>query len=141
MNVSRHLAKCEKRERDRERFRRNAKKRSHLANVVSLDDRPVVENSPEWESDNGAGAEAVIRYAERDLRKSIIEQARERVKKHARGLLQVFDLVVKYGNNRKESIWQIVKSRHPKMATKMPRKRKSRKRGNGTRRKCNIGGA
>ena len=127
MNVSRHLAKCEKRERDRERFRRNAKKRSHLANAVSLDNLPQdSEKFSSWESDNGAGAEAVIRCAERDLRKAIIEQARERVKKHARDLLQVFDLVVKNGNNRKERIWQILKSR---------------KRRNGTKPRRTIGGA
>lgn len=90
-----------------------------------------------FESDFGAGAEKILRDCERSLREEILAAARNRVKEHDRALLQVFDLVLKNGKDRKESIWQIVKSRSATAAGKT----KSKTRGNGTRRKCTIGGA
>ena len=58
-------AKAIKREKDREYQRRKAKKREIQVSQLHLDDPRMrtadTENSPAWESDNGTGADLVLR--------------------------------------------------------------------------------
>lgn len=71
-------------------------------------------------SDGGAGAEAM--YAEIDRRcfgvedgtgsfyNRRIKAVRERIRYRDKSLLEVFDLIVKNGKDREESIWEMAKS-------------------------------
>ena len=70
-----------KKELDRERTYRRAKKRSHFSDSVTID--ALSENGKvpsSFESDFGAGVEKVIRDCERSLREEILAAARNRVK-------------------------------------------------------------
>ena len=112
-------SKALKRERDRERSRRNAKKRAHLKSVVHIDvdfsEAEFRDDSPKWISDNGAGMEAIIAHCDGEDSKSspskLLRKARDHVRNTAPRLLEVFNLVVKNGHNREESIWALMKSR------------------------------
>ena len=110
---SKHMKRCEKRERDRERKWRKAKKREHLAGMVHYDfaKEEAQDESPAWLSDRGAGVEAIIRHCDGEhgenyyLRR--LDSARRKLIMHNRRLVAVFDLIVKNGKNRKESICQL----------------------------------
>ena len=126
--ISKHLRKCEKRERDRERFKRKAAKRQHLAAMISLDALPPdAEKFNSWLSDNGEGARRIIDACDGILEESyfdrLIASARRKVKSLMPECLEVFDLIIENGSNRKESIWMLMLKKRP----------------NGRRQKCFIG--
>ena len=108
--------KALKMERDRERSRRNAKKRAHLKSVVHIDvdfsEAEARDDSPTWISDNGAGVEAIVAHCDgEDVESSygrIRRNARRRLKRVHPELVEVFDLIIENGSNRKESIWTMV---------------------------------
>ena len=107
------MHQCEKRERDRERKWRKAKKRAHLAGIVHYDfaAAEAAENSPACLSDNGAGVEAIVRQCDSESEIDIYEDA---------GFCHVFakwwsslfderlpdaiDRIIRNRDNRKESI-------------------------------------
>ena len=103
-------------ERDRERSARNAKKRAHLKSVVHIDvdfsEAEARDDSPTWISDNGAGVEAIVAHCDgEDVESSygrIRRNARRRLKRAHPELVEVFDLIIENGSNRKESIWTMV---------------------------------
>ena len=107
---------CLKRERDRERLWRKSKRhkdvRNHLHFVhVDFEEAEAQDESPAWQSDGGKGMEAVIRYCDGELGESYylrrIKYARRRLARYDRRLLEVFDLIMKNGKNREESICQM----------------------------------
>ena len=116
--------KALKMERDRERSARNAKKRAHLRSVVHIDvdfsEAEFREDSPPWLSDNGAGAEAIVAHCDGEDVESSFERirrnARRRLKRAHPELVEVFDLIIENGTNRKESIWRLM-SRDPANGT------------------------
>ena len=73
------------------------------------------EETPAWLSDGGAGARAVYDYADRyaiaSERARRLNTARKRLRRHHPELLDVFNLIVKNGSNRKESIWWLMSKR------------------------------
>ena len=83
--ISKHLRKCEKRERDRERKKRKAAKRQHLAKTLHYDfaEWEARENTPSWLSDNGEGARRIIDACDGILEESyfdrLISSARRKV--------------------------------------------------------------
>ncbi len=108
--------KALKMERDRERSARNAKKRAHLKSVVHIDvdfsEAEARDDSPPWLSDNGAGVEAIVSHCDGEDGESsygrCIKKARERLRRAHPELVEVFNLIVRNGSNRKESIWQMM---------------------------------
>ena len=120
-NVEKVYRKCLKLERDRERSARNAKKRAHLKSVVHIDvdfsEAEFREDSPTWISDNGAGADAIVAHCDGEDGESRFERirknARRRLKRAHPELVEVFDLIIENGKNRKESIWQLMSRNLP----------------------------
>ena len=92
------------------------------------------EHSTSWLSDRGRGA-AVIRRCGKvarpqddpDTRRKRIDRAKHLVMRKVPECLETFWLILKNGKNRKESIWQLMKSK----ASKRP--------ANGRPRRCAIG--
>ena len=95
-------------------------------------------NEPAWVTDGGRGKAALEAVVSYDLdgediggpptsRAKCIDRAKHRVMRKAPECLRTFWLVIRNGKNRKESIWQMLKSRM------------SRKRSNGTRRGTSTG--
>jgi len=117
---------CLKRELDRERKWRNSEQGAFEASMLSLDRiisrkhcRDVPNSAADdcdfavdgWQSDGGKGMEAVIRYCDGELGESYYQRrikfARRRLARYDRRLLEVFDLIMKNGKNREESICQM----------------------------------
>ena len=115
-NVEKVYRRCLKMERDRERSCRNAKKRILLKCIVHIDvdfsEAEARDDSPTWLSDNGAGVEAIIAHCDGETSETrherILRNARRKLKRAHPELVEVFDLIVKNGSNRKESIWTMV---------------------------------
>ncbi len=115
-NLEKAYRKALKMERDRERSARNAKKRAHLKSVVHIDvdfsEAEARDDSPPWLSDNGAGVEAIVAHCDGEDVESSFERirrnARRRLKRAHPELVEVFDLIIENGSNRKESIWTMV---------------------------------
>jgi len=115
-NVEKVYRLCRKREIDRERQWRKSKRCGKIRNVVHLVDfekAEFLENSPKWLSDGGKGVEDIVAACDAchdlsvwEFRKDL---AREKVKRTDRRLLPVLDLVLENRENRKESIWQLMK--------------------------------
>ena len=115
-NVEKVYRLCRKREIDRERQWRKSKRKRDIRNVVHLVDfekAEFLENSPKWLSDGGKGVEDIIAACDACYDLSVWEfrkdLAREKVKRTDRRLLPVLDLVLENRENRKESIWQLMK--------------------------------
>ena len=74
-------------------------------------------------SDRGAGARAVYANADgltiESIRARRLNTARKRLSRHHPELLDVFNLIVKNGSNRKESIWWLMSR---KLGTGLPQK-------------------
>ena len=97
-------------ERDRERKLRKAKRRAHLADSVHLadfDEAESREESPAWISDGGKGEEAVMTSVAKSFYTLCVEDARKKLVAFDGKLVTVFDIVVKNGNNREESICEL----------------------------------
>lgn len=125
--MSRSMKTCEKRERDRQRKWRTSAQGRFEASMLSLDALPPSCTRGEaWESDGGEGAERIVRHCDGELsawaRK--LAAARKKLRRAHPELVAVFNLIVKNGSNRKESIWALMQSR---------------KRANGTRQSTSTG--
>ena len=99
-----------KEERDRERKLRKAKCREHLADIVHLaaiEEAESRKESPTWISDGGKGEEAVMASVAKSFYTLCIKRSRELLKRKQPELVTVFDLVVKNGTNREESICEL----------------------------------
>ena len=108
-------SKALKRERDRERQWRKSKRYGNVRNVMHLFDfenAEAVEESPSWISDNGVGVEQIVAHCDGDDGESrynrCIKNARERLRYAHPEWVEVFNLVVQNGSNRKESIWRLM---------------------------------
>ena len=105
-------------ENKRQAKRRKSKQGKFEFRFVSLDKlmRTLDESEKcEMFSDRGAGARAVYAHADGETPESIYERrlntARKRIVRHCPELLEVFNLIVKNGSNRKESIWWLMSKR------------------------------
>ena len=109
---------CLKLERDREHGRRRFGKGNFEASLLSLDQLVNSFEDPSKVaafSDGGAGAEAVIDYCDgvtpETRHAECIRNARRRIRNAHPEWLEVFDLIVKNGSNRMESICQMTLSK------------------------------
>ena len=117
-NVEKVYRLCQKRERDRERQQRKSKRKGQFRNVVHLVDfekAEAAENSPAWLSDNGKGANDIIAHCDGETGKTrcqrILRNARDRLRRAHPELVEVFDLIMENGANRKESIWALTQTK------------------------------
>ena len=115
--MSEEYAKCLKRERDREGKRRKTKQGAFEAEMLSFDRLVDSFEDPSKAatfSDGGAGAEAIIDYCDGVTPESSYEQRREdarnRIEAAHPGWLDVLDLIIENGEDRKESICQMTLS-------------------------------
>lgn len=117
--ISKHLKRCEKRERDRQRKWRNTMQGAFEASFRHVDygEAEAWEKSPSWLSDHGAGAEQIVRQCDGEFGQSYFERrlewARGQIKDHKplRKSAEVFELIVDNGENRKESICSLMLKR------------------------------
>ena len=107
--------RCLNQERDREYQWWKSKRKGKIRNVVHLVDfaeADSLENSPSWLSDGGKGEDAIIAACDGEGSESrhmrCIKNAREKLRRAHPELVEVFNLIVKNGSNRKESIWQLM---------------------------------
>ena len=107
--------RCLKQERDREYQWRKSKRKGEIRNVVHLVDfaeAESLENSPSWLSDGGKGEEAIIAACDGETPETryqrVLRNARRRLKRAKPHLVEVFDLVMENGANRKESICRLM---------------------------------
>lgn len=116
-------------ENKRQAKRRKSKQGAFEASLlhIDFDEAESRAASPSWLSDRGAGADVIIASVDGETPESVYERrlnaARKRIVRHCPELLDVFNLIVKNGSNRKESIWWLM----------------SKRRGNGTPQKCFTG--
>lgn len=109
----RDYAKCEKRERDRQRKWRKTEQGRFESSMLHLDfnEAETREQSPKWLSDKGKGADDIIAAVDGELGETHYERrlkwARQRIKRRMPECMDVFNLIVKNGKNRKESICQM----------------------------------
>lgn len=99
-------------ERDRERSRRKSKQGQFEADFVSLDEIAARPDADRLLSDHGAAEERMVAHLDGEPceREKRLRRARERLRRAHPELVEVFNLIVKNGSNRKESIWQLMKS-------------------------------
>ena len=116
--MSEEYAKCLKRERDRDGKRRKTKQGAFEAEMLSFDRLVDSFEDPSKAatfSDGGAGAEAIIDYCDGVTPESrharCIRDARRRLRRTHPEWLEVFNLVVKNGSNRTESICAMARSK------------------------------
>ena len=109
-NVEKVYRLCRKREIDRERQWRKSKRKGKIRNVVHLvdfEEAESLENSPKWLSDGGKGVEDIVAACDGETGETrhqrILRNARDRLHRAHPELVEVFDLIVKNGANRKES--------------------------------------
>ena len=104
-------------ERDRERSRRKWRQGRFEASImhIDFDEAESRAASPSWLSDRGKGADAIIDAVDGETPENVYERrlntARKRIVRHCPELLDVFNLIVKNGSNRKESIWWLMSKR------------------------------
>ena len=106
------------RERERERKSRTTAQGRFESAALSLDAMPDLDTDEceSWLTDGGRGAEAIRGEAPEsedgtDTRRKRMDRAKHRVMRKAPECLRTFWLVIKNGKNRKESIWELAKSR------------------------------
>ena len=106
------------RERERERKRRATEQGRFEVNALSLDAMPDLDTDEceSWLTDGGRGAEAIRGETPEpeegtDTRRKRLDWAKHRIMRKAPECLRTFWLVIKNGKNRKESIWELAKSR------------------------------
>jgi len=115
IDIAKAIAKVEKRsEEDSSRY--------WWGDKTTLDDNPSSESrglDPSWLSDRGEGVVSIIRQVDYALtdgksegtgrtRQQILAAARQRVRRNVPHCLEVFNLIIKNGSNREESICQMV---------------------------------
>ena len=113
-NVEKAYRMSLKRERDRERMQRKSKRYGNIRNAVhfvDFEEAETRENSPSWLSDGGKGADDIIAAVDGELGETYYERrlkwAREKLRYAHPECMDVFNLIVKNGKNRKESICQM----------------------------------
>ena len=128
MTMEEDRSYCLKLERDRGHSRRRYDKGKFQDNMLHIEhdfDFQRIENSDEdprnaWISDRGAGEEKVRSFDERKYGSYYtrrIKAARVLLSRKHPGLVEVFNLVVRNGKNRRESIAELVAGgRSPDMA-------------------------
>ena len=106
------------RERERERKRRATAQGRFESAALSLDAMPDLDTDEceSWLTDGGHGADAIRGETPEledagDTRRKRMDRAKHRVMRKAPECLRTFWLVIKNGKNRKESIWELAKSR------------------------------
>ena len=106
------------RERERERKRRATAQGQFESAALSLDAMPDLDTDEceSWLTDGGRGADAIRGETPEpedagDTRRKRMDRAKHRVMRKAPECLRTFWLVIKNGKNRKESIWELAKSR------------------------------
>ncbi len=116
--MNEEYAKCLKRERDRKAKRREAKQGAFEAEMLSFDRLVDSFEDPSKAaifSDNGACVDAIVDRCDgvtpESRRTQCIRKARRRLLRTHPEWLEVFELVIKNGNNRTESICQMIFSR------------------------------
>ena len=110
------------REKEREKKWRKTKQGAFESSFLHLDFAAAenCENSPGWLADGGAGVKRLYNgldgkfdggceYYPNRLKR--LEAARKRIKREHPKWLEVFDLIIKNGKNRKESIWSMTSKR------------------------------
>ena len=111
-NIEKVYRLCKRREYDRERKKRKkTKKGRFLARIVHVDfdAAETLTESPLWMSDGGAGVEAIIDACDGETPKQRkLKLARERLRYAHPEWLEVFNLIVKNGTNKRESIWEMM---------------------------------
>ena len=119
-DIERSYRQCLKREIDRERLRRMSKRYGNIRNAVHICDfeaAEAAEESPSWLSDNGAGESSTLDAVDwncfgNDDAETVylrrLRAAREKVRRCDPSLVMVFNLIVRNGRNRKESIFQLL---------------------------------
>ena len=119
-NVEKVYRQCLKRERDREREARKTKRRGEIRSALhfcflDFEEAEVAEDSPSWISDNGKGVEQIVTACDGETPETrhqrILRNARDRLRRAHPELVEVFDLVMKNGANRKESIWALTQTK------------------------------
>ena len=103
--------KALKLEKDRERKHRVSDQGKFEASFASLDELIDKSDKPDKMtvlSNGGTGARSMYNVLDYPDRVRRLEAARERIKESHPEWLEVFDLIVKNGTNRKESIWEMV---------------------------------
>ena len=104
-----------KRERDRDRSHRQTKQGEFEAAFVSLDQ--IVDGFADPSktvafSDGGAGADAIIDHCDGTTPETLyarrLKSARDKLRHAHPEWLEVFNLIVRNGSNRKESIWALM---------------------------------
>ena len=119
----RSYAYCLRLEDKRNRSKQKSRQGKFESSMLSLDlHRETVQEDSDfqtsWESDHGNGAEAIVRHCDRvstskdgNDRNAILKRARMRIRRHAPEALETFNLIVRNGSNRRESIRTLAKSR------------------------------
>ena len=114
--------KALKREADRERSWRKSRQGMFESSMPSLDEHVAKFDDPSKIavfSDGGKGEEAVMASVAKSFYTLCIADARERLNACDRKLVPVFDLVVKNGTNREESICELAaRDKHGKKEAK-----------------------
>lgn len=106
---------CLERERDRERKWQLTKQGAFESSFVHFDFEAEAarERPASWLSDRGKGARQIRAcdpVPQKPTRHQLLNRAQMRLSRHLPECMKVFWLVIKNGSNRKESIWQIMKS-------------------------------
>ena len=114
-DIERSYRQCMKREVDRERQRRKSKRYGNVRNMAHICDfaaAEAAEESPSWLSDNGAGVERTTAACDGETpetrHRQTLRNARRRLKRRHPELVEVFDLIIRNGRFRKESIFQLL---------------------------------
>ena len=117
-DIEKSYRQCMKREVDRERQWRKSKRHGDVRNATHICDfeaAEAAEESPSWLSDKGAGVERITAVCDGETpetrHRQTLRNARRRLKRRHPELVEVFDLIVKNGSNRKESIWALTQRR------------------------------
>ena len=108
--------RCLKRERDRMRVRRLSRQGRFESSMLSLDClADKLKDSSALVSDQGAGAEAVYAAVDGEASETAyarrLNAARRRLRRAHPKLVEVFNLIVRNGSNRKESICTLMMGR------------------------------
>ena len=118
-DIERSYRQCMKREVDRERQWRKSKRHGDVRNATHICDfeaAEAAEESPSWLSDKGAGVERITAACDGETPETCYQRAlrnaRKRLMRRHPELAEVFNLIVKNGSNRKESIWALTRKRH-----------------------------
>lgn len=119
-DIERSYRQCMKREMYRERKWRMSKRYGNVRNMAHICDfaaAEAAEESPSWLSDKGAGASSTLDAVDwncfgNDDAETVysrrLRAAREKVRRSDPSLVRVFNLIVRNGRNRKESIYQLL---------------------------------